>query len=123
MRAGGDFVDAQKFDYDAWKDALRPHWGWYSPQAIEHKAFAGIARLRSVCGFVGMDITCNAPRIERTQRDIRVDEVDHFSAVFQMAGRFKCRPHDRAVHPRVGVVARVDSARPVTYLVDDAYGQ
>jgi hypothetical protein len=30
---------------------------------------------------------CNAHRIERTYRDVRLDGADHFVALFQLAGR------------------------------------
>jgi AraC family transcriptional regulator, positive regulator of tynA and feaB len=62
MHPGSDFLSTPELDYYAWRDALRPQWGWYSPQDIEFRAFADRARPRCVCGFAGIDITCNAPR-------------------------------------------------------------
>jgi len=70
-----------------------------------------------------MDITCNAPRVERTQRDVRLDAVDHFYVVFAVAGRSTVVQNDCAVTLGMGDATFIDSARPVTYVNDDAYGQ
>jgi hypothetical protein len=121
--AGGDFPSAPELDYEGWRNAIRPQWGWYNPEAIEHKAFTGRARPRCVCGFVGMDITCNAPRVERTQRDVRLDDMEHFYAVFKVTGRSTIIQNDQAVNLGVGDATLIDSARPVTYVNDDGYGQ
>jgi AraC family transcriptional regulator, positive regulator of tynA and feaB len=123
MHPGGDFLGTPELDYDAWRAALRPQWGWYSPRAIECRTFAGRARQRSVYGFAGIDITCNAPRVERTQRDVRLDDIEHFYAVFKVAGRSKVIQNDQEADLNVGDATLVDSARPVTYVNDNAYGQ
>jgi AraC-like DNA-binding protein len=123
MYPGGDFLNTPELDYDAWRDALRPQWGWYAPRNIEFRAFAGRARPRCVCGFAGIDITCNAPRVERTERDVRLDDVEHFYAVFKVAGRSKVIQNDQAVDLGVGDATLVDSARPVIYVNDNGYGQ
>jgi AraC family transcriptional regulator, positive regulator of tynA and feaB len=74
------------------------------------------------CGFVAIDLSCNAHRVERTQRDARVDGVDHFYAVFQVAGRSMMIQNDQAVKLSVGDAALVDSNRPVTYVSESSYG-
>jgi len=123
MHPGSDFLSTPELSYEGWRDAIRQQWGWYDPKAIEHKAFAGRAKSRGVCGFAGMDITCNAPRVERTQRDVRLDDMDHFYVVFEIAGRSTVVQNDCAVTLGVGDATLVDSARPVTYVNDGAYGQ
>jgi hypothetical protein len=75
-------------------------------------------RSRSICGFNASDISNNIRRCERTQRDVRVDGVDHRHAVFQIAGRSTLIQNDHAVALAVGDVALIDSARPVTYVND-----
>jgi len=85
MQPRSDFADMPELDYEGWRDALRPKWGRYNPEAMEPKAFTGRARPRSVCGFVAMDLSCNAHRVERTQRDVRLDGVDHYFALFHFA--------------------------------------
>jgi AraC family transcriptional regulator, positive regulator of tynA and feaB len=123
MHPGGDFLNMPELNYEGWRDAIRPQWGWYNPEAIEHKAFTGRVRPRGVCGFVGIDIICNAPRVERTQRDVRLDHMEHFYAVFKVAGRSTIIQNDQAVNLGVGDATLVDSARPVAYVNDDGYGQ
>jgi AraC family transcriptional regulator, positive regulator of tynA and feaB len=59
---------------------------------------------------------------ERTQRDIRLDGVDHCFAVFQVAGRSTIIQNDQALTLAVGNVAFIDAARPTTY-VNHGYEQ
>ena len=59
-------------------------WGRYDPEAIEPETFAGRAVPRSLYGFVAMELSCNAHRVERTQRDVRLDGVDYYFALFQV---------------------------------------
>jgi hypothetical protein len=83
MHQSDELLSTREFDYESWRDALRPDWGQYNPAAsMEPEAFTGRARPRSLCGFVAMDLSCNAHRVERTQRDVRLDGVDHCYAVF-----------------------------------------
>jgi AraC family transcriptional activator of tynA and feaB len=69
------------------------------------------------------EIGCNANRIERTQRDIRLDDADHYVAVFQTSGRSISLQNDRTVHLAGGNVTLIDTARPVTYVVENGYGR
>ena len=111
-----DFLSTPELNYEQWRDLLRPNWGLYTPD--DPKAFAGRVRSRSICGFNASDISNNIRRCERTQRDVRVDGVDHCYAVFQIAGRSTLIQNDHAVALAVGDVALIDSARPVTYVND-----
>jgi AraC family transcriptional regulator, positive regulator of tynA and feaB len=122
MRPSDDLLSTPELDFEAWRDALRPEWGRYTPEAIEPETFAGRVRARRICGFVAIDLSCNAHRVERTQRDARVDGVDHFYAVFQVAGRSMMIQNDQAVKLSVGDAALVDSTRPVTYVSESSYG-
>jgi AraC family transcriptional activator of tynA and feaB len=63
-----------------------------------------------------------AHRIERTQRDARLDDVELYHAVFQVFGRSTVLQNDQAVTLDVGDVALVDSTRPVAF-VNDPYAQ
>jgi AraC-like DNA-binding protein len=124
MHQNNDFLTTREFDYEGWRDALRPDWGRYEPAAtMDHKAFAGRAHPRSLCGFVAMDLSCNAHRVERTQRDARLDGVDHWYAVFQVVGRSMMIQGDQPVRLTAGDVALVNSARSVTYVSEERYGQ
>jgi AraC family transcriptional activator of tynA and feaB len=117
-----DIPAVPQLDFEEWRTLLRSMCGRYNPEAIEPKAFTGWARRRSVYGFVAMDLSCNAHRVVRTQRDVRLDGLDHYYAVFQVAGGSTLIQNDQAVNLAVGDAALVDSARPVTYVSDSSYG-
>jgi hypothetical protein len=68
-----------------------------------------------------MDITGNAQRVERTQRDVRLDGLDHYYAVFQVAGESTMIQNDQAVKLAVGDAALVDLHQPVTYVAKKTY--
>jgi AraC family transcriptional regulator, positive regulator of tynA and feaB len=116
MMPSADFLSTPELNYEQWRDLLRPNWGLYTPD--DPKAFAGRVRSRSICGFNASDISNNIRRCERTQRDARLDGVDHCYAVFQIAGRSTLIQNDHAVTLAVGDVALIDSARAVTYVND-----
>jgi AraC family transcriptional activator of tynA and feaB len=115
MRQSGDAL----LDYEAWRDLVRSLCGGYNPEGIEPQAFAGWVRSLSVWGFTTLDIGSNAPRVERTQRDVRLDGVDHYFAIFQVAGQSAVTHNDQALQLAVGDVALVDSTRPATYFFND----
>jgi AraC family transcriptional regulator, positive regulator of tynA and feaB len=116
MHANADLLSASELNYEQWRDALRPNWGLYTPH--DPKTFVGRVRSQSIWGFNAANISNNVARCERTQRDIRLDGVDHYYAVFQTAGRSTIVQNDRTATRAVGDVALIDSARPVTYLND-----
>jgi AraC family transcriptional activator of tynA and feaB len=116
MDPSADFLSTPELNYEQWRDVLRPNWGLYTPD--DPKAFSGRVRSRSICGFNASDISNNVRRCERTQRDVRIDGVDHCYAVFQMAGRSTIVQNDQTATLTVGDVALIDSARPVTYVND-----
>jgi len=119
MGQSDDILDTPQLDYEAWRDLLRAVCGRYNPEGIEPNAFTGWVRPVSVCGFTALDIGCNAHRIERTYRDVRLDGVDHYFAVFQVGGQSAMTHNDQAVRLAVGDVALVDAARPVTYFANN----
>jgi AraC family transcriptional regulator, positive regulator of tynA and feaB len=75
-------------------------------------------RSRSIYGFNASDISSNVRRCERTQKDIRLDGIDHFYAAFQIVGRSTIVQDDQAAPLAAGDVTLIDSTRPVTYLND-----
>ena len=109
-----------ELNYEQWIDLLRPNFGVYTPD--DPKAFVGRVRSRSIFGLNGSEISSDIRpserihRCERTQRDIRLDGVDHCHAVFLVDGRSTIIQNDQAVDLVVGDVAFIDSARPVTYV-------
>jgi AraC family transcriptional activator of tynA and feaB len=123
MHPNGDFLGTPELDYESWIDALRPDWGRYNAEVVEPKTFVGRARPRSLFGLVAIDLSCNAHRVQRTRRDVRLDGVDHYFALFQVAGGSTIIQNDQAVQLTMGDAALVDSARPGTYVSDDRCAQ
>src|ERR1700674_5329997 len=105
---------AGKMDYEAWSALLRPLYGRHSLEGGELNTFSGWLRRLSVSGLTAVDICCNAHRFERTHRDVRLDNRDHYEAVFQVAGRSTIYQNDQCVQLAVG-----DVARPVTCVSED----
>jgi AraC family transcriptional regulator, positive regulator of tynA and feaB len=123
MLADDEFFNTPELDLDGWRDALLRQSGRYTPVAKESKSFTGRARARSLCGLVGVDLSCNAHRVERTQRDTRLDGVDHYFALFQVAGASTIVQNDQAVQLIVGDVALIDSGRPGTHICESNHAQ
>jgi AraC-like DNA-binding protein len=119
MGQGDDVLGTPHLDYEAWRDLLRAMCGRYNPEGIQPDAFTGWVRPVSVCGFTALDIGCNAQRVERTSRDVRLDGVDHYFAVFQVGGQSAMSHNDQAMRLAVGDVALVDAARPATYFASN----
>jgi AraC-like DNA-binding protein len=119
MFQSDDASGVPRLDFGGWRDLLRTMGGRYYSQGTKPDAFAGWVRPVSACGFTALDIGCNAQRIERTYRDARLDGVDNYCTIFQVAGRLAMSHNDQAVQLAVGDVALVDAARPMTYFAND----
>ena len=89
--------------------------GRYNPVGIDPNAFTGRVQEQNLFGFGADRFDHNAPRIERTQRDVRLDDVEFYHAVFLVVGRSTVLQNDQAVTLDVGDVALVefDQARNV----------
>ena len=103
-------------DFEAWHETLRPTWGRYNPAASAPKTFVAKIRAQSLYGFAGMHLMPNASRVERTQRDARLDGMDHYYAMFSVEGTVTVIQNDQAVELTSGQALLVDSARSVTYI-------
>jgi AraC family transcriptional regulator, positive regulator of tynA and feaB len=110
--------DKSKLEYDAWRDLLRSRGGRYYSEGIKPSAFTGWVRPVRVRGFTALDIGCNAQRVERTYRDVRLDGADHYFALFQIGGQLAMTHNDKNVRLAAGDVALVDAAQPVAYSAD-----
>jgi AraC family transcriptional regulator, positive regulator of tynA and feaB len=108
-------------DYDTFTALVGPVCGRHRVVGAEPDAFAGSARVFSVSGLTAVDIQSNARHIERTQGDVRFDGVDHYKAVFHIAGRSTISQNHRAVRLGAGSVALVDLGRPTTHVTDDLH--
>jgi AraC family transcriptional activator of tynA and feaB len=118
MLRSDDFLGTH-VDYETFTSLAHPVCGRHHLADEETSTFAGWVRLLSVSGLTAVDIRSNARRVERTQRDVRLDGVDQYKAVFQIEGRSIISQNDRVVRLAVGGVALVDLARPVTHVSDD----
>jgi AraC family transcriptional regulator, positive regulator of tynA and feaB len=106
-------------DYEAWRVLLRSICGRYSPEGVEPENFVGAIRPSSVWGGAAVDASCNVHRVERTNRDVRLDGMDHYYAVLQLAGRTTLIQNDRVSELAVGDVALVDATRPVSHVAEN----
>jgi AraC-like DNA-binding protein len=116
MRQSDDFLGTEQVDHEAWRALLRPLYGRHS--LVDVNPDTWLRRL-SVNGLTAVDICCNAHRFERTHRDVRLDDRDHYKAVFQVAGQSTIQQNDQCVQLAVGDVALLDVARPITCFSDD----
>jgi AraC family transcriptional regulator, positive regulator of tynA and feaB len=123
MRQFRDLAGKPRLAYDAWRSLLYSNYGRYNPQGIAPTAFVGWARPLSTNELTAVDIGCNAPRIERTQRDIRLDGVEQYCLVFQVTGRTAFSQNDRVTRVAPNDVVLIDTARPMTCFVDNCVAQ
>ena len=121
MQQNDDFLSAPQLDYDGFRTALRKNWGCFSSPALEASMFAGKVRMRSVFGFVAMDLTCNISCVERTQRDLRRDGMEYYYVTFQDSGASTIIHDDRALNVVAGDVVLLDSRKPVSFVSLDQH--
>ncbi|TPI51902.1 helix-turn-helix domain-containing protein [Mesorhizobium sp. B3-1-7] len=119
MFQSDDFSGTLQSNFEEWRDTLRTKCGRYYSEGVEPNHFSGWVRPVSVRGLTTLDIGSNAPRVERTNRDVRRDSADHYFTLFAASGQLAMVHNDQAVRLAAGDVALVDSARPVTYSADD----
>jgi AraC family transcriptional activator of tynA and feaB len=115
MHPNDDFLIAPELDYDGFRAAMREDWGWFSP-ARETNIFASKVRTRRVFGFAAVDLNCSATRLERTELDIRRDNMDYYYVTVQDIGESIIIHNDRVVNITAGDVVLLDSTRPVTFI-------
>ena len=113
-----DFASAPELGYEEWRAVVRSIVGRHNPEGIEPNVFTGRVLIQSLFGFCADLWDHNAQRIERTRRDVRLDDVEYYNAAFQVVGRSTILQNDEKVTLDVGDVALVDSTGPVTFLND-----
>jgi AraC family transcriptional activator of tynA and feaB len=115
MHPNNDFLSAPELDYDGFRAAMREAWGWFTP-ARETNIFASKVRTRRVLGLAAVDLTCSATRLERTELDIRRDNMEYYYVTVQDTGESIIIQNDRVVNITAGDVVLLDSTRPVTFI-------
>jgi AraC family transcriptional regulator, positive regulator of tynA and feaB len=116
MHQSEDTRRATEPDFEAWRETLRSLCGGYRPEGVPSSAFAGWVSRFSIGGVTALNIGSNAVRVERTHRDVRLDRMDHYFVVFQIAGQSAMTHNDQVVQLAACDVALVDSTLPMTYL-------
>ena len=109
---------SQTLDVEAWHEKIHSTWGRYTPVVNDPKSLVAKIRAQSIYGFSAMHLMPNASHVERTQRDARLDGMDHYYALFSVVGSVKVIQNDQAVELAAGQVLLVDSAKPVIYTAD-----
>ena len=120
MLQDGDFAAAPELGYEEWRAVVRSIAGRWNPEGIDPNAFAGREQVRSLFGLGADLFYLTAHRVERTQRDVRLEDIEFYYAVFQVVGHSTVFQNDQAVTLDVGDVALLDSTRPCAH-VNDAY--
>jgi AraC family transcriptional regulator, positive regulator of tynA and feaB len=110
-------------DYEAWRELVRSACGRYSAEGVQLTTFAGSVRTLSVGGCAAVDLSCNALRVDRTNRDARLDGMEHYYAIVQLAGRSTINQNDRVAELTPDGIALVDATRPVTYVSQNRPGR
>ena len=113
QNSDADFLGEPQLGYDAWRERLQKICGRYNPEGIERDAFTGWIRPIEVCGFKALDTGCNAGRVERDYRDVRLDGSDHYFVLFPLSGQSLITQNEQATRLGVGDVVLVDTTRPV----------
>ncbi|WP_181182037.1 MULTISPECIES: helix-turn-helix domain-containing protein [unclassified Mesorhizobium] len=119
MFQSDDLSGTLQSDFEEWRDTLRTGCGRYYSEGIAPDHFSGWVRPVSVRGITALDIGSNAPRVERTNQDVRRDGADHYFALFAPCGQLAMVHNDQAVRLAAGDVALVDASRPVAYSTDN----
>jgi hypothetical protein len=114
VQPNDDFLSAPELGYDGFIAALRENWGCFSP-ARGTNIFAGRVRARRVFGFAAVDLACNTVRVDRTELDIRRDDMAYYFVVAQLTGGSTIIQNDRVVNAAAGELVLLDSTRPVTF--------
>jgi AraC-like DNA-binding protein len=114
-----DFLGEPQLDYDAWRERLQKICGRYNPEGIERSGFTGWIRPIEACGFKALETGCNAGRIERDSRDVRLDCADHYFVLFPLHGRTLVTQNEQAMRLEVGDAVLVDTARPLKLFAEN----
>ncbi|WP_395674969.1 helix-turn-helix domain-containing protein [Inquilinus sp.] len=103
-----------QLDFETWRTSLQSVCGRYSPEGAAPDGFVGWVRPTSIFGFDAVDLACNAEKVDRDHRDVRLDGREHYFAVFQIGGRSTMLQNGYATELAPGMVMLIDSTRPMT---------
>ncbi len=96
----------------------------YDPEGTGSQPLTGSARHHNVYGFDAVELNCsNSDRIERTQRDVCTDGMEHFYALIPLAGRSTIIHDGKRAEMSPGDISLIDSTRPVKYVCNNTPGR
>jgi AraC family transcriptional regulator, positive regulator of tynA and feaB len=121
QRLDADALGKTQLDYETWRELLQKVCARYNPEGVQPDVFSGWMRASDVCGFNAVDAACNAPRVERDHRDIRLDGADDYFFLFRFRGRAVMRQDELAIRLAVGDAVLVDSSRPVKFFDEEPW--
>jgi AraC family transcriptional regulator, positive regulator of tynA and feaB len=110
-------------DHETWTARLSSLCGLYRPEGIAPATFTGSVRTENFCGLDAIDISGNAYRVERTNRDVRLDGIDSYFATLQLDGQSTLEHNDQIINLAVGDVVLYDNARPATWVSEGRRGR
>jgi hypothetical protein len=85
MDAINGAASERELEFEEWRDRVRSVCGRYNPEGVGPQVFVGSVKHQHVCGLDAVDLSCsNTDRIERTQRDVRSDGMEHFYALIPL---------------------------------------
>lgn len=109
---------------ESWLETLSIVKGRYTPVTFEPRAHFGSLSPTTVCGFDAVDLSMSGVTLERTSRDVRLDDFDHFGATFQLAGAStQMMQSDVVTEFGVGGFVICNAARPVIYTTSEVNGR
>jgi AraC family transcriptional regulator, positive regulator of tynA and feaB len=110
-------------DHETWTALLSSLCGLYRPEGIQPARFTGSVHTENFCGLNAIDISGNAYRVERTNRDARLDGIDSYFATLQLDGQSTLAHNDRFINLAVGDIVLYDNARPATWVSEGRRGR
>jgi AraC family transcriptional regulator, positive regulator of tynA and feaB len=120
QRLDADALVEPQLDDEAWRHTLQQISGArFNPEGIERGTFTGWVRPIDVCGFNAVDAACNAPRVARDARDVRIDGVDHYFVLFRLRGQAVLTQGEQVIRVAAGDALLVDATRPVKFLHEE----
>ena len=108
-----------QLDYEAWRGTLQKICGRYNAEDMERCTFTGWIHPIVIYGFKALETGCNAGRIERDYRDVRLDGADHYFVLFPIHGQSLLLQNERTARLKAGDAVLVDATRPIKLLGQD----
>jgi AraC family transcriptional regulator, positive regulator of tynA and feaB len=100
---------------EQWLELMTLSCGHHHAKISGDQPFEGWVQPLDICGIKAADVGCNAQRIERTLRDVRLDGGEHFCVGLQLRGSADVTQNERVLRAEPGDVVVFDTSRPMQY--------